>query len=105
MLSRKLECCNVVPIESAFADSCFFNVSVEIVIGEISATHPFSVLCLCRVHEIIGLGVGAGSYILSLFAIKYRERAIGLILVSPICRKPTWSEWIYNKVRFVIPVS
>jgi protein NDRG1 len=30
--------------------------------------------------------------------IKYRERAIGLILVSPICRKPSWSEWIYNKV-------
>lgn len=50
-----------------------------------------------KVHEIVGLGVGAGSYILSLFAIKYRERAIGLILVSPICRKPTWSEWIYNK--------
>ena len=33
-----------------------------------------------------------------IFQIKYLERAIGLILVSPICRKPTWSEWIYNKV-------
>ncbi|KAG0554805.1 hypothetical protein M758_12G123400 [Ceratodon purpureus] len=55
-----------------------------------------------KVHEMIGLGVGAGSYILNLFAIKYRERAIGLILVSPICRKPTWSEWIYNKAMINI---
>ncbi|XP_024363332.1 protein NDL2 [Physcomitrium patens] len=54
------------------------------------------------VHEMIGLGVGAGSYILNLFAIKYRERAIGLILVSPICRKPSWSEWLYNKAMINI---
>ena len=29
---------------------------------------------------------------------KYRERVIGLILVSPLCKAPSWSEWIYNKV-------
>ncbi|XP_024361853.1 protein NDL3 isoform X2 [Physcomitrium patens] len=49
------------------------------------------------VHEAICLGVGAGSYVLSLFAVKYRERAIGLILVSPLCRKPSWTEWFYDK--------
>lgn len=29
---------------------------------------------------------------------KYRERVLGLILVSPLCKAPSWSEWIYNKV-------
>lgn len=29
--------------------------------------------------------------------LKYRERVLGLILVSPICQAPSWSEWIYNK--------
>ena len=29
---------------------------------------------------------------------KYRERVIGLILVFPLCRAPSGSEWIYNKV-------
>jgi protein NDRG1 len=29
--------------------------------------------------------------------LKYRERALGLILVSPLCQTPSWTEWIYNK--------
>ncbi|CAI8618560.1 unnamed protein product [Vicia faba] len=29
---------------------------------------------------------------------KYKERVLGLILVSPICKGPSWTEWIYNKV-------
>jgi hypothetical protein len=32
--------------------------------------------------------------------LKYRERALGLILVSPLCRAPSWTEWIYDKVWF-----
>lgn len=44
------------------------------------------------------LGVTAGAYVLTLFATKYRERVIGLMLVSPLCRAPSWSEWLYNKV-------
>jgi len=70
------------------------------------------------------LGVTAGAYILTLFAVcissklvcsvllaqllsnlsslllqtKYRERVLGLILVSPLCKAPSWSEWFYNKV-------
>ncbi|CAM6083017.1 unnamed protein product [Calypogeia fissa] len=48
-------------------------------------------------HEVIGLGVTAGAYVLTHLALKYRERVLGLILVSPICQAPSWSEWIYNK--------
>lgn len=49
-------------------------------------------------HEVICMGVTAGAYILTLFSIKYRERVAGLILVSPLCREPSWTEWFYNKV-------
>ncbi|XP_070030972.1 protein NDL1-like [Nicotiana tomentosiformis] len=47
---------------------------------------------------VMCMGVIAGAYILSLFAIKHRERVLGLILVSPLCRAPSWTEWFYNKV-------
>ncbi|KAG9444953.1 hypothetical protein H6P81_016293 [Aristolochia fimbriata] len=30
--------------------------------------------------------------------IKYRERVMGLILVSPVCKSPSWSEWLCNKL-------
>ncbi|RRT49046.1 hypothetical protein B296_00016432 [Ensete ventricosum] len=43
-------------------------------------------------------GVTAGAYILTLFAAKYREHVLGLILVSPLCKAPSWSEWLYMKV-------
>ncbi|KAB1202993.1 Pollen-specific protein SF21 [Morella rubra] len=46
-------------------------------------------------------GVTAGAYILTLFAKKYRERVLGLILVSPLCKTRSWTEWLLNKV----PVS
>ncbi|GMP40849.1 hypothetical protein CsSME_00011146 [Camellia sinensis var. sinensis] len=48
--------------------------------------------------EVFCLGVTAGAYILTLFAMKYRERVRGLILVSPVCKAPSWTEWLYNKV-------
>ncbi|XP_010267013.1 PREDICTED: pollen-specific protein SF21 [Nelumbo nucifera] len=47
---------------------------------------------------VMCMGVTAGAYILTLFAMKYRERVIGLILVSPLCKAPSWTEWLYNKV-------
>ncbi|KAK4352887.1 hypothetical protein RND71_028405 [Anisodus tanguticus] len=47
---------------------------------------------------VMCMGVIAGAYILTLFAIKHRERVLGLILVSPLCRAPSWTEWFYNKV-------
>lgn len=47
---------------------------------------------------VMCIGVTAGAYILTLFAMKYRHRVLGLILVSPLCKAPSWTEWLYNKV-------
>ncbi|XP_043807521.1 protein NDL1 isoform X1 [Manihot esculenta] len=47
---------------------------------------------------VMCMGVTAGAYVLTLFAMKYRERVVGLILVSPLCKAPSWTEWLYNKV-------
>lgn len=47
--------------------------------------------------SVMCMGVTAGAYILTLFAIKHRHRVIGLILVSPLCKAPSWTEWLYNK--------
>ncbi|KAH8482318.1 hypothetical protein H0E87_029673 [Populus deltoides] len=47
---------------------------------------------------VMCMGVTAGAYILTLFAMKYRQRVLGLILVSPLCKTPSWTEWLYNKV-------
>ncbi|KAE9619012.1 hypothetical protein Lal_00047390 [Lupinus albus] len=56
------------------------------------------VLDFFGLREVLCLGVTAGAYILTLFAMKYKERVLGLILVSPICKRPSWTEWLYNKV-------
>ncbi|KAG8635937.1 hypothetical protein MANES_16G079200v8 [Manihot esculenta] len=29
---------------------------------------------------------------------KYRQRVLGLILISPLCQAPSWTEWLCNKV-------
>lgn len=47
---------------------------------------------------VMCLGVTAGAYILTLFALKYSRRVMGLILVSPVCKAPSWTEWLCNKV-------
>ncbi|GLT97285.1 hypothetical protein SLE2022_148580 [Rubroshorea leprosula] len=47
---------------------------------------------------VMCMGVTAGAYVLTLFAMKYRHRVLGLILVSPLCREPSWTEWLLNKV-------
>ncbi|KAK4757858.1 hypothetical protein SAY87_019159 [Trapa incisa] len=47
---------------------------------------------------VMCMGVTAGAYILTLFALKYKHRVIGMILVSPLCQSPSWAEWLYNKV-------
>lgn len=49
-------------------------------------------------EKVFCMGVTAGAYILTLFAMKYEERVAALILVSPLCREPSWTEWIYNKI-------
>uniref|UniRef100_A0A453E671 Uncharacterized protein n=1 Tax=Aegilops tauschii subsp. strangulata TaxID=200361 RepID=A0A453E671_AEGTS len=54
--------------------------------------------CSCSLGSVMCMGVTAGAYVLTLFAAKYRERVLGLMLVSPLCKAPSWSEWLYNKV-------
>ncbi|CAI9779894.1 unnamed protein product [Fraxinus pennsylvanica] len=56
------------------------------------------VLNYFRLGAVMGMGVTAGAYILTLFAMKYKERILGLILVSPLCKAPSWTEWFHNKV-------
>ncbi|KAG5078470.1 hypothetical protein AAZX31_20G209800 [Glycine max] len=56
------------------------------------------VLDFFGLREVLCLGVTAGAYVLTLLAMKYKERVLGLILVSPICKSPSWTEWLYNKV-------
>ncbi|KAK8494918.1 hypothetical protein V6N12_033793 [Hibiscus sabdariffa] len=56
------------------------------------------VLDFFGLKRVLCLGVTAGAYILTLFAMKYSERVLGLMLVSPVCKAPTWAEWLYNKV-------
>ncbi|KAI5069655.1 hypothetical protein GOP47_0016187 [Adiantum capillus-veneris] len=51
-----------------------------------------------RLQEVMCMGVMAGAYILTVFALKHPDRILGLILVSPLCRAPSWSEWLYNKL-------
>lgn len=47
---------------------------------------------------VMFMGVTAGAYMVSLFAMKYSQRVLGLILVSPLCKAPSWTEWLYNQV-------
>ncbi|GMN65475.1 hypothetical protein TIFTF001_034546 [Ficus carica] len=62
------------------------------------ADQIFEVLNFFGLGAVMCMGVTAGAYILTFFAMKYRERVLGLILVSPLCKAPSWSEWIYNKL-------
>ncbi|KAH0468368.1 hypothetical protein IEQ34_003401 [Dendrobium chrysotoxum] len=56
------------------------------------------VLNFFGLKAVMCMGVTAGAYILTLFASKYRDRVIGLILVSPLCKTPSWTQWLYTKV-------
>ncbi|CAI5478940.1 unnamed protein product [Closterium sp. Yama58-4] len=48
--------------------------------------------------DVTLMGVTAGAYVLTLFAISHRHLVRGLILVSPLLSPPSWSEWAHNKV-------
>ncbi|KAI8025240.1 Protein NDL2 [Camellia lanceoleosa] len=53
---------------------------------------------LPRFGSMMCMGVTAGACILTLFAIKYTVRVLGLTLVSRLCKSASWIEWLYNKV-------
>jgi len=46
-----------------------------------------------KLNEILGMGVGAGAYILTKYAAQHPKKMSGLILVSPPCLVPGWWEW------------
>nr|XP_016467627.1 PREDICTED: pollen-specific protein SF21-like [Nicotiana tabacum] len=71
---------------------------LELLLGNFLVLTNDEILAVSRLGAVMCMGVIAGAYILSLFAIKHRERVLGLILVSPLCRAPSWTEWFYNKV-------
>ncbi|KAL4570326.1 hypothetical protein LXL04_025978 [Taraxacum kok-saghyz] len=62
------------------------------------ANQVAEVLDYFGLSSVMCLGVTAGAYVLTLFAIKYTQRVVGLILISPLCKSPSWSEWLSNKV-------
>ncbi|TYI22459.1 hypothetical protein ES332_A06G104700v1 [Gossypium tomentosum] len=62
------------------------------------ADQVLEVLNFFGLGSVMCMGVAAGAYVLTLFAMKYRQRVLGLILVSPLCRAPSWTEWLVNKV-------
>ncbi|KAM0932547.1 putative alpha/Beta hydrolase [Dioscorea sansibarensis] len=45
---------------------------------------------------VMCLGAIAGAHVLTVFAIKYRKQVLGLLLISPSCKAPSWTEWFYN---------
>ncbi|XP_073158275.1 protein NDL2-like [Henckelia pumila] len=49
-------------------------------------------------RAVMCLGITVGAYILALFDLKYSQRVTGLILVYPVCKAPSWTEWFWNKV-------
>ncbi|KAK8991403.1 hypothetical protein V6N11_062418 [Hibiscus sabdariffa] len=62
------------------------------------ADQILEVLNFFGLGAVMCMGLTAGAYILTLFAMKYRKRVVGLILISPLCRAPSWTEWFYNKL-------
>ncbi|CAI5458940.1 unnamed protein product [Closterium sp. Yama58-4] len=48
--------------------------------------------------DVTLMGVTAGAYVLTLFALSHRHLVRGLILVSPLLSPPSWAEWAHNKV-------
>lgn len=49
-----------------------------------------------QLKEVVGIGVGAGAYILAKYAAQHPKKMAGLILVSPPCLRPGWLEWVFG---------
>ncbi|CAI5967192.1 unnamed protein product [Closterium sp. NIES-65] len=51
-----------------------------------------------RLMDVTCMGVTAGAYILTLLALRHPCLVRSLILISPLCRPPSWAEWGASKV-------
>ncbi|KAG9510005.1 Protein NDRG3, partial [Fragariocoptes setiger] len=51
-----------------------------------------------RIRSFIGMGIGAGAYIVSLCALNRPDLVDGLFLINPCHTACTWTEWIYAKM-------
>ena len=51
-----------------------------------------------NIKKALGMGVGAGAYILCKAAIAFPASFSGLVLLSPCCRKATWWEYAFGKM-------
>ncbi|KAM7276777.1 hypothetical protein ACFE04_018643 [Oxalis oulophora] len=78
--------------------ACSFSSNEPMLSMEDLADQIPDVLNYFGLGAVMCMGVTAGAYVLTLFALKYRHRVLGLILVSPLCKAPSWTEWLYNKV-------
>ncbi len=48
--------------------------------------------------KALGMGVGAGGYVLTKAAIGFPKLFAGLVLLAPCCKKPNWLEYTYGKI-------
>jgi hypothetical protein len=61
--------------------------------------HSYSLRSMCLYRSgLFSTACTINSYLYPFLQTKYRERVLGLILVSPLYKTPSWTEWFYNKV-------
>src|SRR5690606_15500033 len=51
------------------------------------------------VKHFVGLGVGAGAYILAKFGLDHPDCVDGLFLINCSASKSSWTEWGYQKLN------
>lgn len=52
--------------------------------------------------RVVCLGVSAGAYVLTLFAVNHPDLVAGLVLVSPVWRPPSLAEWCATKLAVAL---
>uniref|UniRef100_A0A061S533 Uncharacterized protein n=1 Tax=Tetraselmis sp. GSL018 TaxID=582737 RepID=A0A061S533_9CHLO len=50
-----------------------------------------------ELRDVVCFGVGMGGYILASYAARFPKDVAGLILASPLCKRPGWWEWAFGK--------
>lgn len=55
------------------------------------------ICCYYNIEQFIGFGYGAGSNVLSRFALQNPDSVEALFLINPSATTSTWTEWFYQK--------